>query len=58
VELVLILDRKFKVLKKKYIGPLKVQWTYYGSKDETLEHEDTMWEEYPQFVSNFEENRS
>jgi hypothetical protein len=33
VELVRILDWKFKVLKKKSIGMVKVQWTYYSPED-------------------------
>jgi hypothetical protein len=33
----------------KSIGMVKVQWTYYGPEDATWEHEETMWEEYPQF---------
>jgi hypothetical protein len=46
MELVHILDRKFKVLWKKSIGMVKVQWTYYGP------------EEYPQIFVGFQENTS
>jgi hypothetical protein len=42
VEPICILDRKFKVLKNKVIGLVKVQWNYYGSEDTTWEHEETM----------------
>jgi hypothetical protein len=58
VEPVCILDQKVKVLRNKSIGMVKVQWTCYGPEDATWEHEETMWEEYPQFFVNFEENRS
>jgi hypothetical protein len=43
---------------EKSIGMVKVQWTYYSPEDATWEHEETMWEEYPQIFVNFEENRS
>jgi hypothetical protein len=43
VELVHILDQKFKVSRKKYIGMVKVQWTCYDPKDSTWEHEQNMW---------------
>jgi hypothetical protein len=56
VEPICILDRKVKVLRKKYIGLVKVQWTYYGPKYATWDHEETMREEYPQILVNFEEN--
>jgi hypothetical protein len=50
VEPIHIIDRKFKVLRNKSIGLVKVQWTYYSPKDTTWEHEENMWEEYPQFI--------
>jgi len=56
VVLVHILDHKIKLLINKEIMLVKFQWTCYGPKDETWEHEETMWEEYPQFFVNFEEN--
>jgi hypothetical protein len=43
-----ILDQKFKVIRKKSIGLVKVQLTYQGPEDSTYEHEENMWEEYPQ----------
>jgi hypothetical protein len=57
VELVRILDQKFKVFKNKAIGLVKVQWTYYDPKYATWEHEENMREEYLQMFDNFEENR-
>jgi hypothetical protein len=42
VEPIRILDRKVKILRKKYIGPVKVQWSYYGHEDATWEHEENM----------------
>jgi hypothetical protein len=56
VELVCILYWKIKVLMRKYIGLVKVQWTCYGP-EMLHEREENMWEEYPQFFYNFEENR-
>jgi hypothetical protein len=53
VEPVCILDRKVKVLRNKSIGMVKVQWTCYGPEDATWEHEETMWEEYPQIFCQF-----
>jgi hypothetical protein len=47
VELVCILDPRFKVLRNKAIGLVKVQWTYYGPEDATWEHEENKREEYP-----------
>jgi hypothetical protein len=47
VELVRILDQKVKFLRNESIGLVKVQWTYYGPKDATWDHEETMREEYP-----------
>ena len=52
-----IVDREVKVLKKNSLGIVKVQWTCYGPEDATWEHEENMWEEYPQIVYRFEENR-
>jgi hypothetical protein len=57
VEPVRILDQKVKVLRNKSIGLVKVQWTCYGPEDATWEHEENMWEEYPQIFDNFEEGR-
>ena len=37
VEPVFILDRKFKVLRNKSIGTVKVQWTCYSPEDATWE---------------------
>jgi hypothetical protein len=56
VEPVHILDRKVKVLMKKSIGLVKVQWTKYSPKDTPGEHEENMQEEFPQNFDNFEEN--
>jgi hypothetical protein len=42
VEPVRILDWKFKVLRNKSIGLVKVQWTCYGPEDATWEHEENM----------------
>jgi hypothetical protein len=56
VELVHILDQKVKVLRNKFIGIVKFQWTCYGPKYATWEHEENMWGEYPQIFDNFEEN--
>ena len=58
VEPIHILDQKVKVIRNKSIGMVKVQWNCYGLEYETWEHEETMQEEYPKFVLNFEENRS
>jgi hypothetical protein len=40
VEPIRIMDQKVKVLKKKAIGLVKVQWTYYHHEDATWEHEE------------------
>jgi hypothetical protein len=58
MELVHILDWKVKLLRNTTIGLEKVQWTYYGPIYATWEHEETMWEEYPQSFDNFEGNKS
>jgi hypothetical protein len=42
VHLVCILDQKIKHLRNRSIGIVKVQWTWYGPKDATWEHEDAM----------------
>jgi hypothetical protein len=42
VEPVRILDQKVKFLRNKEIGLVKVQWTYYGPKYATWEHEENM----------------
>ena len=34
-------------IQNRAIGLVKVQWTWYGPKDMTWEHEDVMREEYP-----------
>jgi hypothetical protein len=54
VEPVRILDWKVKVLRNKAIDLVKVQWTYYGPKDTTWEHEETMREEYLQILKKIE----
>jgi hypothetical protein len=46
VQLVCILDMKVKVLWNQAIGLGKVQWTCYGPKYYTWEHEYSMREEY------------
>jgi hypothetical protein len=56
VELVCILDRKVKVLRRKSIGMAKVQWNCYGPEYDTWKHEENMQAEYPQIFNNFEEN--
>jgi DUF438 domain-containing protein len=48
-----ILDRKNKQLQNQAIGLVKVQWTWYGPKDATWEHEYTMREEYPHLFEDF-----
>jgi hypothetical protein len=57
VEPIRIMDWKFKVIRNKYIGILKVQWIYYGLEDTTWEHAENMQEEHLQSFDNFEENR-
>jgi hypothetical protein len=44
---------KVKILWNQAIGLVKVQWTYYGPKDVTLEHEDAMREEYTHIFDDF-----
>jgi hypothetical protein len=46
VEPMCIWDQKFKVLRNKSIGLVKIQWTCYDPKDTTWENDETMWEEY------------
>jgi hypothetical protein len=55
VEPVPILDRKVKIIKKKSIVLVKVQWTCYNPKYATWEHKEAMREAYPQSFENFEE---
>jgi hypothetical protein len=50
-----IMDHKFKVIKNKSIGILKVQWELYGIKDSMWEHKETTQEEYSQCFASFEE---
>jgi hypothetical protein len=57
VEPICILDQKFKVLRKKSIGMVKVRWTYYNPENATWEHAENIREEYPQIFDNFEEGR-
>jgi hypothetical protein len=57
VEPVRILDRKVNMLKKKSVGMVKVQWTYYGPEYATWEHEENMRAKYPQIFNSFEEDR-
>jgi hypothetical protein len=54
VEPVCILDQKVKLLRNKSISLIKVQWTCYGPKDATWEHEEAMREAYLQIFENFE----
>ena len=49
-----ILDRKNKQLWNRAIGIVKVQWTLYGPKVATWEHEDVMRAEYSHLFENFE----
>jgi len=42
VEPLCILDWKFKLLRKKSIGLVNIEWNYYGPKDATWEHEENM----------------
>jgi hypothetical protein len=56
VELVHILDQKFKVPRNISIALVKVQWTFYGPGDATWENEESMREAYPHIFSIFEEN--
>jgi hypothetical protein len=42
------LGLKIQSAQEKIIGLVKVQWTCYNPKDSTWEHEEAMWEEYPQ----------
>jgi hypothetical protein len=53
VHLVCILDQKIKQLHNRSIWLVKVQWTWYGPKDTTWEHEDAMREEYPHLFEDF-----
>jgi hypothetical protein len=53
VHLVRSLDRKIKQLQNRSIELVKVQWTWYGPKDTTWEHEDAMRPEYPHLFENF-----
>jgi hypothetical protein len=57
VEPVCIMDYKVKVIWRKSIEMIKVQWNCYSPQNATWEHEETMREEYPQIFVNFEENR-
>jgi hypothetical protein len=47
VHLVRILDQNIKQLWNRAIGFVKFQWTWYGPKDTTWEHEDAMQAGYP-----------
>ena len=47
------LDQKIKQLWNRDIGLVKVQWTWYGPKDATWEHEDAMRIEYPHIFEYF-----
>jgi hypothetical protein len=42
-----ILDRKVMVLQIRFMGKVKVQWTYYNPEEVTWEIEDAMQEAYP-----------
>jgi hypothetical protein len=48
-----ILDQKRKKIHNQVIGLVKVQWTWYGPKEVTWEHEDVMQEEYPHLFEDF-----
>jgi hypothetical protein len=50
---VLILDRKRKQLRNRAIGLVTVQWTWYGPKVTTWEHEDAMRGEYLHIFEDF-----
>jgi hypothetical protein len=53
VEPMCILDWKFKFLRNKSIGIVKVHWSCYGLEDATWENEETMREEYPTIFCKF-----
>jgi len=53
VEPVHIIDQKFKVLRNKAIRLVNIQWTCFGPKDASWEHEETMREEYTHMFLNF-----
>jgi hypothetical protein len=53
VHLVRILDQKIKQLWNRAIGIVKVQWTWYGPKDATWDHEDAMRVEYSHLFEDF-----
>ena len=57
VEPICTLNQKVKVLRKKSIGIVKVQYIFYSPEDSTWEHEEKMQEEYLQILDNFEENK-
>jgi hypothetical protein len=48
-----ILDQKIKQFQNQLIKLVKVQWTWYGPKDATWEHEDAIWVEYPHLLEGF-----
>ena len=48
VQPVRVLNRKVKMIWNRVIELVKVQWTCYGPKDATWEHEDGVRAEYPQ----------
>ena len=50
-----ILDKKINQLHNQAIGLVKVQWTWYGPKDATWEHNDSMQTEYLHLFEEFEE---
>jgi hypothetical protein len=53
VNLVCILDQKINHLWNRAIEILKVQWTWYGPKHATWEHEDVIQAEYPHLFEFF-----
>ena len=53
VHLVCIMDQKIKQLQNRAIGIVKVQWTWYGLKDASVEHENAMRTEYPHIFEDF-----
>jgi hypothetical protein len=53
VQLVCILDMKFKLFQNQAIVLVKFHWTNYGPKDATWEYEDAMCEEYSHIFGAF-----
>jgi hypothetical protein len=53
VQSVCILERKIKHLRNRAMDIVKVQWRWYGPKDATWEHEDSMRAEYLHILKYF-----